>query len=473
MPPCRAVTFVGRPGHSRSTAAEVASTVPDRICCNGPVKVEKPTLDAELNGLRAKFVPRGITSPPRGAAARAKGSELWDVTGRRYIDFAGGIGVMNVGHAHPHVMEAVRAQLERATHTSFQVVMYESYLRLAERLCDVTPLPGPKKAVFFTTGAEAIENAVKIARAYTGRPAVISFRGSFHGRTLLTLSLTGSVSPYKQNFGPYATEVYQTPFPYEYRGWDTDRALASLESLFESEGSPKRVAAVIIEPVLGEGGFVPALLDFQRRLRELTERHGILLIADEIQTGLGRTGKFFATEHSGVQPDLVTVAKSLAAGFPLSGVVGRADVMDAPDPGGLGGTYGGNPIACAAGIAVMDVMRDERLPERAARIGSIIEERMQSWAGEHEIVGDVRVVGAMAGMELVRDRGNKEAAGKRAARILAVAREKGLIVLRAGTHHNVIRTLMPLTIPDEQLDEGLDILGAALAEVAGETQAGA
>src|SRR6202171_5749019 len=467
MPPCRAVTFAPRPGQSRSTAASAPSTVADRICCNGPVKVQRQTTSAELAELRAKYVPRGITTAHPVAADRAKGSELWDVSGRRYIDFAGGIGVMNVGHAHPHVMEAVRAQLERATHTSFQVVMYESYLRLAERLCDVTPLPGPKKAVFFTTGAEAIENAVKIARAYTGRPAVISFRGSFHGRTLLTLSLTGSVSPYKQNFGPYAAEIYQSPFPYEYRGWNTERAVASLESLFESEVSPKRVAAVIIEPVLGEGGFVPAPPDFLRRLRELTERHGILLIVDEIQTRFRRTGKFFGIEHSDVEPDLVTVAKSLAAGFPLSGVVGRADVMDAPDPGGLGGTYGGNPIACAAGVAVMDVMRDEKLPDRAARIGSVLGERMQTGAAEHEIVGDVRVVGAMAGMELVRDRGTKEPADTETAKVLAVAREKGLIVLRAGAHHNVIRTLMPLNIPDDQLMEGLDMLGSALAEVAG------
>src|ERR1700682_2066593 len=257
--------------------------------------VEKRSLDSELAELRAKYVPRGITTAHPVAADRARGSELWDVSGRRYVDFAGGIGVMNVGHSPPHVMEAVRSQLERVTHTSFQVVMYESYLRLAERLCEVAPMEGPKKAIFFSTGAEAVENAVKIARAYTGRPAVISFRGGFHGRTLLALSLTGTVSPYKQNFGPYATEVYQTPFPYEYRGWNTERAIASLESLFESEGSPKRVAAVIIEPVLGEGGVVRAPLDFQRRLRELTEQHGILLIADELRTGFGRTGKSFAS----------------------------------------------------------------------------------------------------------------------------------------------------------------------------------
>src|SRR5258707_12039526 len=371
MPPLSRVTFGRRPGQSRSTAAAWASTVADGICCNGPVRVEKQaSTQAELTELRAKYVPRGITSSHPIAADHAQGSELWDVDGRRYIDFAGGIGVMNVGHNHPRVMEAVRAQLDRATHTSFRVLGCEAYLGLPWRLWEGAPMPGPKKAIFFSTGAEAVENAVKIARAFTGRPAIISFRGSFHGRTLLTLSLTGSVSPYKQNFGPYATEIYQSPFPYEYRGWDTEQALASLESLFDSEVSPKRVAAVIIEPVLGEGGFVPAPPDFLRRLRELTARHGILLIADEIQSGFGRTGKFFAIEHSGVQPDLVTVAQSLAAGLPLSGVVGRAEIMDAPDPGGLGGTYGGNPVACAAGVAGMDVMRDEKLPERAARVGS-------------------------------------------------------------------------------------------------------
>ena len=407
-------------------------------------------------------MPRGITSAHPVTADRARGSELWDVSGKRYIDFAGGIGVMNVGHAHPRVMKAVEEQLARATHTSFQVVQYESYLRLAQRLCEVAPIGGDKKAIFFSTGAEAIENAVKIARAATGRQAVISFRGGFHGRTLLALSLTGSVHPYKQNFGPYAAEVYQTPFPYAYRGWTTEAALADLGNLLESEVSPNRVAAIVIEPVLGEGGFVPAPIDFMRKLRELCDRHGIMLVADEIQTGFGRTGKFFAIQHSGVEPDLMTVAKSLAAGFPLSAVVGKAGVMDAPDPGGLGGTYGGNPVACAAGLAVMDIMRDEKLPERAARIGSAVEERMQSWAAEHEIIGDVRVVGAMAGMELVRDRGTKEPADKETARILTAAREKGLIVLRCGVHHNVVRTLMPLTIPDDQLEEGLDLLGASL-----------
>ena len=333
--------------------------------------VRHQSTEAELAELRSTYVPRGITSAHPVTVDRAKGSELWDVSGKRYIDFAGGIGVMNVGHSHPRVMKAVQEQLERATHTSFQVVHYESYLRLAQRICEVAPIDGPKKAIFFSTGAEAVENAVKIARAATGRPAVVSFQGAFHGRTLLALSLTGSVQPYKQDFGPYAAEIYQSPFPYEYRGWSSDQALAALDNLFESEVAPKRVAAIVIEPVLGEGGFVPAPLEFLRKLRKVTEQHGILLIADEIQTGFGRTGKFFAIEHSGVQPDLITVAKSLAAGFPLSAVIGRAQVMDAPDPGGLGGTYAGNPVACAAGLAVMDVMRDEKLPERAARIGSV------------------------------------------------------------------------------------------------------
>jgi 4-aminobutyrate aminotransferase/(S)-3-amino-2-methylpropionate transaminase len=420
------------------------------------------TTESELAELRAKYVPRGISSSHPISAARAHGSELWDVSGKRYIDFAGGIGVMNVGHAHPLVMQAVHEQLDRATHTSFQVVQYESYLRLAQRLCEVTPIQGEKKAIFFSTGAEAIENAVKIARAATGRQAVISFRGAFHGRTLLALSLTGSVQPYKQDFGPYAAEIYQTPFPYTYRGWNTEAALADLNNLLESEVGPKRVAAIVMEPVLGEGGFVPAPLDFMRRLRELCDRHGILLIVDEIQTGFGRTGRFFAIEHAGVEPDLMTVAKSLAAGFPLSGVVGKAAVMDAPDPGGLGGTYGGNPVACAAALAVMDVMRDEKLPERAARIGSVVEERMRTWAAENELIGEVRGLGAMMGMELVRDRKTREPADRETAKILTTAREKGLIALRCGVHHNVIRTLMPLTIPDDQLEEGLDMLGAAL-----------
>ena len=425
------------------------------------------TTTAELQQLRDRYLPRGLSTAHPVFVDHAKGAEVWDVEGRHYIDFAGGIGVMNVGHGHPHVMEAVQAQLERLTHSSFQVLMYESYLRLAERLCGLVPGDFAKKALFLSTGAEGIENAIKIARAHTGRPAVISFRGGFHGRTLLALTLTGEVQPYKQNFGPYAPEVYHAAYPYEYRGWSSEQAMAALEDVFSSAVAPERVAAVLIEPVLGEGGFVQAPAAFLRELRALTERHGILLIADEVQSGYGRTGRFLAIEHSGVIPDLVVVAKSLAAGFPLSGVVGRAEVMDAPDPGGLGGTYGGNPVACAAALAVLDVMRDERLPERAARIGEVLEERMRGWAADYPLIGDVRVLGAMAGLELVTDRLTQKPAVAEVGRVLASARERGLIALRAGVHHNVIRTLMPLTIPDEQLDAGLDILEAALAEVSG------
>jgi len=422
---------------------------------------------AELGQLRERFIPRGLSTTHPLFVDRAKGAEVWDIEGRHYIDFAGGIGVMNVGHGHPHVMEAVRAQLDRLTHSCFQVAMYDSYLLLAERLCGLVPGDFAKKAIFLSTGAEAIENAIKIARAHTGRPAVISFRGGFHGRTLLALTLTGEVQPYKQNFGPYAAEIYHAAYPYEYRGWSSEHAMAALEDVFSSAVAPERVAAVLIEPVLGEGGFVQAPAAFLRELRALTERHGILLIADEVQTGFGRTGRFFAIEHSGVVPDLVVMAKSLAAGFPLSGVVGRADVMDAPNPGGLGGTYGGNPVACAAALAVLDVMHDERLPERAAKMGAVLEERMRGWASEYPLIGDVRVLGAMAALELVTDRLAQTPAAAETARVLVEARERGLILLRAGVHHNVIRTLMPLMIPDDQLEAGLDILEAALAAVSG------
>ena len=429
-------------------------------------------LELELAELRRRYVPRGLSTAQPMIADHASGSEVWDTSGRRYLDFAGGIGVMNVGHGHPKVLAAASEQLGRFTHTCFQVLAYEPYLRLAERLCEVAPGDHQKKAIFLSTGAEAVENAVKVARSHTGRPGVVSFAGGFHGRTLLALSLTGSVEPYKQAFGPYAGEVYQVPFPYEYRGWSSEQSMAALEDLFRTQCPPERIAAVIIEPVLGEGGFVQAPAAFLRELRALTERHGIVLIDDEVQTGFGRTGRFFAIEHAGVVPDLVLVAKSLAAGFPLSAVIGRAEMMDAPAPGGLGGTYAGNPVACAAGLAVMDVMRDERLPERGARIGETLRGRMGEWAAEHELVGDVRVLGAMAGLELVRDRARREPAEAETARVIARCREEGLVVLRAGMHHNVIRTLMPLNIPDAQLEEGLDILGRAVAEVDAELMAG-
>jgi 4-aminobutyrate aminotransferase/(S)-3-amino-2-methylpropionate transaminase len=401
----------------------------------------------------------------------ARGSELWDVRGRRYLDFAAGIGTLNIGHNHPRVVEAARWQLERLTHSAFQVAMYEPYLRLAERLCPLVPGPGPNKAVFFSTGAEAVENAVKIARVHTGRPAVISFRGGFHGRTLLGLSLTGTAEPYKQDAGPYAPEVYKAPYPYEYRGWSSERALRALEEVFDSEVSPERVAAIVIEPVLGEGGFVPAPPEFMTRLREISRREGILLIADEIQTGFGRTGRFFAVEHSGIAPDLVAVAKSIAAGLPLSGVIGRAEVMDAPRPGGLGGTFGGNPVACAAALAVLEVLHDERLVERAAELGPRLDERLSRWAESLPLIGDVRVLGAMAGLELVRNRESRAPASAEAARVLALCRDRGLLVLKAGSHGNVIRMLPPLSVSEAQLEEALAILEGALATVSRERRA--
>jgi 4-aminobutyrate aminotransferase/(S)-3-amino-2-methylpropionate transaminase len=424
--------------------------------------------EGELRRLRAEFVARGVATAHPLVVEHARGSELWDVTGRRYLDFASGIGTLNVGHNHPRVVEAARWQLERLSHSAFQVAMYEPYIRLAERLCGLAPGSEPKKAAFFSTGAEAVENAVKIARVFTGRPAVISFRGGFHGRTLLGLSLTGTAEPYKQDAGPYAPEVYKAPYPYEYRGWSSERALHALEEVFDSEVSPGRVAAIVIEPVLGEGGFVPAPPQFMTRLREISRREGILLIADEIQTGFGRTGSFFAVEHSGVAPDLIAVAKSIAAGLPLAGVIGRGDVMDAPRPGGLGGTFGGNPVACAAALAVLDVLHEEGLVERAAELGPWLEERLTRWGRSLPLIGDVRVLGAMAAVELVRDRQSQTPASAESAQVLALCRERGLLVLKAGAHGSVVRTLPPLNVSDAHLEEGLAILEGALATVSHE-----
>ena len=426
-----------------------------------------PTRTDSLSVLRQANVPRGVSTTHPIFAARTEDARLWDVNGDEYIDFTGGIGVLNVGHNHPHVIEAVKAQLERFTHTCFQVVMYEPYIRLAERLNRLAPGSAAKKTILLTTGAEAVENAVKIARASTNRPAIVAFAHGFHGRTLMGMSLTGQDAPYKQNFGPFAPEIYHTPYPYEYRGWSTERALAALQELFETQVAPERVAAVIIEPVLGEGGFVPAPVRFLRELRRITAQHGILLIADEIQTGFGRTGTLFAIEHAGVEPDLLTAAKSLAGGFPLSAVIGRADVMDAPAPGGLGGTYAGNPVACAAALAVLDIFEREDLLGRARRLGLLLETRFRAWLQRYPIIGDVRVTGAMAGLELVRDRTTREPATAETALLIAQCREQGLLLLKAGAENNVIRTLMPLTIPEDLLETGLAALEAGIAHVSG------
>jgi 4-aminobutyrate aminotransferase/(S)-3-amino-2-methylpropionate transaminase len=426
---------------------------------------DHPSRTADLLALREKHIPRGIASTHPIFLARAQGALLWDIDEREYIDFAAGIGVLNVGHNHPKVIRTVQAQLERLTHTCFQVAMYEPYLRLAERLNQLAPGEAPKKTIFLTTGAEAVENAIKIAREATRRPAVIAFSLSFHGRTLMGLSLTGKATAYRQHFGPFAPEVYHTPYPYTYRGWSSARALDALQELFHTQVTPDQVAAIIIEPVAGEGGFIPAPPEFLQELRRVTEQHGIVLIADEIQTGFGRTGKLFAVEHAAIAPDLITSAKSLAGGLPLSGVIGRADIMDAPSAGGLGGTYGGNPLACAAGLAVLDIFEQEHLLVRAERLGNQLMERCRALQSEVEAIGDVRGLGAMIGIELVRNRQTKEPAPELVDQILVEARNQGVLLIKAGLYGNVIRLLAPLMIEEQLALRALDTLSTVIKQV--------
>lgn len=418
---------------------------------------------------RMKVVVRGTSHSTPIFAARAEGARIWDVDGREYIDFAGGIGVQNLGHRPPEVVRAVREQLDRFIHTSWNVVPYELYVQVAELLVELSPGTFDKKVLLVNSGAEAVENAVKIARSYTRRPAIVAMNYGFHGRTLLTMSLTGKVDPYRRGFGPFAPEVYHIPYPYPFRDslgarQDYGRIAADrLLDLFETEVAAEEVAAVIVEPVAGEGGFIVPPADFLPRLRDITERYGILLIVDEIQTGIGRTGRMFAVEHSGVVPDLLIVGKSLAAGLPLSGVVGRADVMDAPIVGGLGGTYAGNPLACAAAIAVLTTLRDH--PEillRAERVGATVLKRFRAFHGRFEIVGDVRGLGAMCALELVENRKTLNPGSSVADIVNKYAYEHGLILMRAGMQGHVIRTLMPIVIDDESLEKGLDVLEAGL-----------
>ncbi|HEX7389157.1 MAG TPA: 4-aminobutyrate--2-oxoglutarate transaminase [Acidiphilium sp.] len=396
---------------------------------------------------------------------RAKNAEFWDIEGRRFIDFAGGIAVLNTGHRHPKVIAAVEAQMARFTHTCFQVSPYEPYIALAERLNALAPVEGPAKTIFLTTGAEALENAVKIARAATKRPGVITFAGGFHGRTLLTMAMTGKVLPYKKNFAPMPAEIYHAPFPAESLGVTVADSLRAIEVIFRADIEPSRVAAIVIEPVQGEGGFIPAPAELLQALRKLCDQHGILLVVDEVQTGFGRTGKMFAIEHSGVKPDMITVAKSLAGGFPLSGVIGRAEVMDAPEPGGLGGTYAGNPLACVAALAVLDVIAEEKLIERANAIGSRITARLNKIATRNDVVpiAAIRGPGAMIAFDVVKERGGHEPDADKTRQILASARENGLILLSCGVNYNTIRLLVPLTVSDAVLDEGLTALETALA----------
>jgi 4-aminobutyrate aminotransferase / (S)-3-amino-2-methylpropionate transaminase / 5-aminovalerate transaminase len=391
-----------------------------------------------------------------------RGVLLTDVDGNTFIDFTGGVGCLNVGHAHPRVTEAVQRQAERFLHTDFTIVPYEVYVELAERLVALSPFSGPAKAAFFNAGTEAVENAVKFARSYTKRPAVIAFEGAFHGRTLLSMSLTSKTHPYKAGLGPFAPEVYRVPFPNAYRGVTTEDALAALERAFVTQVAAETVAALVVEPVQGEGGFLPAPVEFMRELRRICDEHGIVLVVDEVQTGFGRTGRMFAIEHFDVEPDLLLVAKSIAAGLPLSGVLGKAEIMDAPPDSAVGGTYVGNPVAQAAALAVLDVFEEEQLVARAERIGETMRARMLAWKERFAQVGDVRGLGAMLAVELVRDPATKEPAPELATAVADEAARLGLLLLKSGIYSNCIRVLTPLVVTDAELDEALSVWEQAL-----------
>lgn len=426
-----------------------------------PVAVT-PT-NAELWARREQAVPRGVGSMHQRFSAHAENAEIWDVEGKRYIDFATGIAVTNTGHGDPRIVAAVKAQIDAFSHTCFQVTPYESYIALAERLNALAPGDTPKKTIFLTTGAEAVENAVKIARAATGRYGIIAFKGGFHGRTMMGMALTGKVAPYKAGFGPFPQGIYHVPYPVPYHGVTEEMALEGIADLFKADIAPTDVAAIILEPVQGEGGFYAASPAFMKALRDLCDQHGILLICDEIQSGFARTGRLFATEHSGVEPDLMTIAKAMAGGFPISGVIGKADVMDAAAPGGLGGTYGGSPLGCTAGLTVLDIIEEDDLCARAHTIGTLFAQRLEAMkaAGASEI-GDIRALGAMIAIEIVKDGNADEPDPARTTEIVRHAAEAGLILLSCGIRGNVIRFLPALTASDEILHVGLDILEAVL-----------
>jgi 4-aminobutyrate aminotransferase/(S)-3-amino-2-methylpropionate transaminase len=391
-----------------------------------------------------------------------RGATLTDVDGNTYIDFTGGVGCLNVGHSHPRVVEAAQEQLAKFSHTDFTIVPYEVYVTLAERLIAAAPFRSPAKAAFFNAGTEAIENAIKFARAYTGRPAVIGFEGGFHGRTLLSLSLTSKTHPYKAGLGPFAPEIYRVPFPNEYRGPSADDALAALERALITQVAAETVAAIVVEPVQGEGGFVVAPQAFLEGVRRLCDEHGIVLVVDEVQTGFGRTGKFFAIEHYGIEPDLLTVANSIASGLPLSGVIGKAAIMDAPGDSAIGGTYVGNPVAQAAALAVLDVIEEEGVSDRAAQLGETMRARMESWQERWPEIGDVRGLGAMLAIELVADPATKQPDADTASAVVEAAAEHGLLLLKSGIYSNCIRVLTPLVLTDAELDEALGVWEDAL-----------
>ena len=400
-------------------------------------------------------------------AAEGRGATLTDVDGNTFIDFTGGVGCLNVGHANPRVVEAAQEQLARFSHTDFTIVPYEVYVTLAERLCELAPISGPTKAAFFNAGTEAVENAIKFARSFTRRPAVIAFEGGFHGRTLLSLSLTSKTHPYKAGLGPFAPEVYRVPFAQDYRGPDAAEALAALERALVTQVAAETVAAIVIEPVQGEGGFQVAPLEFMEGVRAICDRHGIVLVVDEVQTGFSRTGKLFAIEHYAVEPDLITVAKSIAGGLPLSGVIGKAEVMDAPGDSAIGGTYVGNPVAQAAALAVLDVIEEEGLNERATALGDAMRARMEEWQRRWPRIGDVRGLGAMLAIELVQDPATREPAPDLATTVVEHAAEHGLLLLKSGIYSNCIRVLTPLVLTDAELDEALGVWEDALAQALG------
>ena len=417
--------------------------------------------NAALMARRRAAMPTGLGQTYDVVAERAENAEVWDVEGRRYIDFGGGIAVLNTGHRHPKIVAAVKAQLDKVHHTCFQVLAYEPYIELAERLIAKTPGDFAKKAYFLSTGAEAVENAIKIARSATKRQAVIAFGGGFHGRTLLGMALTGKVAPYKAGFGPFPAEIYHAEFPNALHGVSVADSLKSLEHIFKYDVEPERVAAIILEPVQGEGGFYVAPKAFAVALRQLCDKHGIVLIADEVQTGAGRTGTWLACEQWGVAPDIVTMAKSMAGGFPISAVIGKAELMDKPLPGGLGGTYAGNPLACAAALAVLDVFEEEKLLDRSKAVGETLVTSLKAMAAKHKAIGDVRGVGAMVAVELFKGGDLQQPDADLTKRVCVEALKRGLVLLSCGTYANVIRVLVPLTVPQAQLEEGLAILGQA------------
>lgn len=420
---------------------------------------------------RETAVARGVGSMHRRFIESASNAEMTDAESNQYIDFASGIAVCNTGHGEPRILKAVKDQLDRYSHLSFQVTPYESYIALAEKLNAIAPGPTPKKTLFVTTGAEAVENAVKIARAHTGRRGVVAFRGGYHGRTLLTLGMTGKVFPYKAQFGPMPTEIYHAQFPFEYHGITINDAYESLMQLFQVDIEPAATAAIIIEPVLGEGGFYVAPPAFMQKLRAFCDEHGILLIADEIQTGFARTGKMFATEYSGIEPDLMTVAKAMAGGFPIAGVVGKADIMDAPEPGGLGGTYGGSPLGCIAGLEVLKIIESDGLCGRANTIGDTIKAHFIA-ARENGVdcIGDVRGLGAMVAVEFIKDGDPQQPQPELTKKIVAEAAEAGVILLSCGVRGNVIRFLPALTASDETISKGLNILMDVISRLTGKSK---